>query len=102
MKKNLLITALQSEGKRQLLRIYLFGSFLSSDSYFDVDVLIVFSSRIYSMVDMLSYRNFIRTNFLQRFGVQMDILLLTENEAENNNFIEEEGCVDVSSLTIES
>ena len=94
-----LITFLQmsvnAAGGIKGLRIYAFGSVLLSDAPADVDLAIVFDPTTVGIADILAFRRHLRGHAGGVFDVPLDICLLTEEEARNNPFLEEEGAIQI-------
>ena len=72
------------------VRIYAFGSALVSPTPRDIDLLIVFDPAKVHIDTVLGLRRHICRSGSIAFSVSFDICLLTEGEARNNRFLEEE------------
>lgn len=76
--------------EKQSLYIYLFGSAVNNIECHDIDLLIVYNDIEYKRILMLRQKLYDRLSCL--FQKEIDIVLLTENEAYITKFIEEEKC----------
>jgi predicted nucleotidyltransferase len=100
MELDTLITFLQtnvSEGKRKsgLFRFLLFGSFGKVQNPSDVDLLIIFNDEAIDCRDAVALRRSLVTKFRSKFGLDLDVSLLSETEARGNAFAEQEGAVQI-------
>ena len=100
MEISILTTFLQTSANEGVvatkgLKIYAFGSVLRTSSPADVDLVMVFDPAAVTIEVTLTFRHWLRRKGLDVFGLSFDICLLTEKEAQNNPFLEEEGAVRV-------
>lgn len=72
------------------IRVYLFGSCLSSDHPGDIDILIVYDNSIVSIDSALRVRSDLYTLLSQVVNIPCDICLLSEDEVRCNSFIQAE------------
>jgi hypothetical protein len=98
MEMGTLITFLQTSvngnvGLARGLEIYVFGSAIGSCAPQDVDLVVVYKPLIVKVDDILAYRRRLQRGWHAEFGLPLDVCLLTEQEAQNNPFLEEEGAV---------
>ena len=75
------------------VKIYAFGSALFSDAPGDIDLAIVFDPTTVGIDAVLEFRRHLQRRARGIFEVPLDICLLTEGEARNNGFLEEERAV---------
>ena len=99
MDKNILITFLQREMKNILqeegidkknICVYLFGSARYKIEYNDIDLLVTYKCLEYSSVIRLRQIMYDRLSYV--FQKSIDIILLTDDEARNTKFVEQESC----------
>ena len=99
MDKNILITFLQREMKNILqeegidkknICVYLFGSARYKIEYNYIDLLVTYKCLEYSSVIRLRQIMYDRLSYL--FQKSIDIILLTDDEARNTKFVEQESC----------
>jgi hypothetical protein len=98
MEISTLITFLQTSvngnvGLAGGLKIYVFGSAIRSCSPRDVDLVVVYNPSSVEVDDVLAYRRCLQRDCYAEFGLPLDVCLLTEQEAQNNPFLAEEGAV---------
>lgn len=72
------------------VRIYAFGSALVSGAPRDVDLLIVFDPTKVQIDTVLGFRRDVCRSGSVVFALPFDVCLLTEGEARNNRFLEDE------------
>ncbi len=75
------------------IKIYVFGSLIYSCSPNDIDLVIVFNSLRYDIFDILAYRHYLRKDCFAEFNLPVDVCILTQQEVQNNLFLQEEGAI---------
>ena len=75
------------------IKIYVFGSVIYSCSPNDIDLVIVFNSSRNDVFDILAYRQLLRQDCFAEFNLPIDVCILTQLEAKNNLFLQEEGAI---------
>lgn len=75
------------------VKVYAFGSILFSCEPRDVDLVVVFDPAAVSIDSVLEFRENLQRSAIRTFDVRFDVCLLTEAEARNNRFLEEERAV---------
>ena len=82
---------LQEEGiDKKNICVYLFGSARYKIEYNDIDLLVTYKCLEYSSVIRLRQIMYDRLSYL--FQKSIDIILLTDDEARNTKFVEQESC----------
>ena len=77
------------------IKIFAFGSVLDSNAPNDIDLLIVFDPAAISLESIIEFRRQLCHQASDLFDLPFDICILTEEEASNNQFIEEERAVQI-------
>ena len=72
------------------IKIYVFGSAIRSCSPQDIDLVVVYNPSIIQVDDILSYRGSLQLDCRSKFGILLDVCILTEQEAQNNPFLKDE------------
>lgn len=95
---NSLITFLRlnvnrNNGLKGKIKIYLFGSVTRSCTPQDIDIVVVYNNLSVNMDDILSYRKQLQKELSEESGLQVDICLFNEKEAQSNPFLVNEGAV---------
>ena len=75
------------------VKVYAFGSILFSCNPRDVDLVVIFDPATVSVDSILEFRENLRRSAIRAFDVRFDVCLLTEAEARNNSFLEDERAV---------
>ena len=82
---------LQEEGiDKNNICVYLFGSARYKIEYNDIDLLVTYKCLEYSSVIRLRQIMYDRLSYV--FQKSIDIILLTDDEARNTKFVEQESC----------
>jgi len=93
-----LITFLQKSVNKNVglageIKIYAFGSLIHSCSPNDIDLVIVFNHSRHHVFDILVYRQYLRQDCFAEFNLPADVCILTQQEIQNNLFLQEEGAI---------
>lgn len=76
-------------------KVILFGSFISLESFNDIDILLLYNSHFISSSEILLFREKLISSFNKKYSIILDISLLSYSEntsvkflSKTNNFIE--------------
>lgn len=80
------------------VKVYLFGSARKSSSPRDIDLLLIYDKELITVDRILWIKNYIRNYIDSKFNKPVDIIVLSQKEEKESNFIKEENCVYIGSI----
>jgi predicted nucleotidyltransferase len=95
MERSTLITFLltnvsKEDGGLSPYRFFVFGSLLRGNCFNDIDILIVYDRDKTKLSKVLALRRKLRCAFWEQFNIELDVCLLSLEEAAGNSFISDE------------
>lgn len=75
------------------LKFYLIGSATYSSSPRDIDLVIVYNPQNIGIKDLIVYRDQLKVEGLDVFGIPFDICLLSSQEVVSNSFLADEKAI---------
>ncbi len=75
------------------IKLYLFGSALTTREPQDIDLLLVYDVSKFARQDIIGIRKALGDELLALLDRPVDICLMSEDEAQTNTFIKDEGAI---------
>ncbi|HVE44892.1 MAG TPA: hypothetical protein VNC84_07160 [Gammaproteobacteria bacterium] len=96
MLKKIISDSLIASGANKIaVGVYVFGSYLQSDHYNDIDILLVVNAcGVDDYKISIKFRGISKEKFKQKYDVNLDVVILTKEEEKQTNFsVKEPSCL---------